>query len=418
MSSIPSWPLHSSLRSQGRDAEAAREQAHTFNVPEFRPAPQAAGQAPGSDAAWILQDPASEQLRQMLEQVASSDAGVLFLGDGGADKEMAARYLHGMSGRRNGPFVSVNCGALAEGMIQAELFGHVQGAFSGAFDNLPGRLEEAHLGTLFLDEVEDLPLHMQSKLVRVLQERTLSRMGSQQRITVDVRVVAASSKSLEQAVASRKFREDLYYLLGVVRLPVLPLRQRPADIIALAEHFTHTWCQRMHYAPVQLNAQAKEKLLGHDWPGNSRELENVIQRSLLLSRGLHIGAQDLSLTEAPAQLAPLAEASPAEHEQAKALADVDLDETLESLCDIHDTGLEQHVLNALLLKVWQRNRYNQVHTAKQLGISRSVVRARLLRLGEILPSPGTQGVADKEDPPLIMRPGSTERSSAAGTALG
>lgn len=400
MSSIPSWPLPSSFRGEGRDAVSAAASAQPPNVPSAVPVPpsRAANQAPNrADAAWVLQDPASEQLRQMLEHVASSDAGVLFLGDGGADKEMVARYLHGISGRRNGPFVTVNCGALAEGMIQAELFGHVQGAFSGAFDSLPGRLEEAHLGTLFLDEVEDLPLHMQSKLVRVLQERTLSRMGSQQRIAVDVRVVAASSKSLEQSVASRKFREDLYYLLGVVRLPVLPLRQRPADIIPLAEHFIHTWCQRMHYAPVQLNAQAKETLLSHDWPGNSRELENVIQRSLLLSRGLHIGAQDLSLTEAPAQVTPLAEASSAEHEQAKASADLDLDETLESLCDIHDKGLEQYVLNALLLKVWQRNRYNQVHTAKQLGISRSVVRARLLRLGEILPSSGTQGQVDKED---------------------
>lgn len=402
MSSIPSWPLPSSFRSEGRGAAVAAVDgnAQPATAPSGVLAMPAASQTPHrADAGWVLQDPASEQLRQLLEQVACSDAGVLFLGDGGADKEMVARYLHALSGRRNGPFVSVNCAAWAEGMIQAELFGHVQGAFSGAFDSLPGRLEEAHLGTLFLDEVEDLPLHMQSKLVRVLQERMLSRMGSQQRIAVDVRVVAASSQSLEQAVASRKFREDLYYLLGVVRLPVLPLRQRPGDIIPLAEYFIHIWCQRMHYAPVQLNAQAKDKLLGHGWPGNSRELENVIQRTLLLSRGLHIGAQDLSLTEAPGQVAPLAEASSTEQEQAKVLADLDLDETLESLCDIHDKNLEQHVLNALLLKVWQRNRYNQVHTAKQLGISRSVVRARLLRLGEIVPSAAPQGQGDKEDRP-------------------
>ncbi|THU02613.1 sigma-54-dependent Fis family transcriptional regulator [Lampropedia puyangensis] len=334
------------------------------------------------DATWIFQDPVSQALRETLDQVAPSEAGVLLLGDGGADKDMVARYIHANSPRRNGPFVSVNCGALTENMIHAELFGHAQGAFAGAFDSAPGRLEEAHLGTLFLDEVDDLPLAMQSKLVRVLQEKMLSRMGSQQRIAVDVRVVAASAKSLEQAVALRKFREDLYYLLGVVRLTVPALRQRPGDIIALAEHFIRVWCQRMHYAPVVLNAQAEQKLLEHDWPGNSRELENVIQRTLLLSRGLHIGANDLLLLDGPERVTVFTEPAQEEDSHARAVADLALDEALESLCDVYDSSIEQHVLNALLLKVWQRNRCNQVQTAKQLGISRSVVRARLQRLGQ------------------------------------
>jgi DNA-binding NtrC family response regulator len=354
--------------------------------------------SPG-DAPWILEDPASLALLRTMEQVASSEAGVLILGDSGADKELVARHIHALSPRRDGPFVTVNCGALSEGLINAELFGHESGALTGAFGSLPGRFEEAHQGTLLLDEVDDLPLHMQSKLVRVLQEKSVMRIGASQRTPADVRVLAASSGPLDARLAARRFREDLYYLLNVVTLVVPPLRQRPGDILPLARHFIAGYCQRMHYAPMELGQDAQRKLLAHDWPGNSRELENVVHRCLLLTQGVHIGADDLHISSGQGAAEPLA---PAESEQAArqaAAAELALADALDSLCDLHEQGLEQQVQNALLLKVWQRHRGNQVQTARQLGISRSVVRARLQRLGQLPGEPAASSI-----PPLTEAP--------------
>lgn len=351
-------------------------------TPAPAPAASAAHDDGAAPAPWILQDPASQALLKTMGQVAASEAGVLILGDSGADKEMVARHIHRLSPRRHGPFVAVNCGALSEVLINAELFGHESGALTGAFGNLPGRFEDAHGGTLLLDEIDDLPLHIQSKLVRVLQDKAVTRIGASQRTPADVRVLAASSAPLHTKVAARRFREDLYYLLDVVTLTVLPLRQRPADILPLARHFIASYCQRMRYAPMALSQDAQRKLLEHDWPGNSRELENVIHRSLLLTQGMHIGAGDLHIASSQGEPDPVPTRE-AEHGAQAAAAELALGEALDSLCDVHAEGLEQHVLGALLLKAWQRNRGNQVQTARQLGISRSVVRARLQRLGQV-----------------------------------
>ncbi|WP_310638091.1 sigma-54 dependent transcriptional regulator [Delftia acidovorans] len=368
---LPTWP-------------PGKSSATPAPVPATVPAPAASaahddGAAP---APWILQDPASQALLKTMGQVAASEAGVLILGDSGADKEMVARHIHRLSPRRHGPFVAVNCGALSEALINAELFGHESGALTGAFGNLPGRFEDAHGGTLLLDEIDDLPLHIQSKLVRVLQDKAVTRIGASQRTPANVRVLAASSAPLHTKVAARRFREDLYYLLDVVTLTVLPLRQRPADILPLARHFIASYCQRMRYAPMALSQDAQRKLLEHDWPGNSRELENVIHRSLLLTQGMHIGAGDLHIASSQGEPDPVPTRE-AERGAQAAAAELALGEALDSLCDVHAEGLEQHVLGALLLKAWQRNRGNQVQTARQLGISRSVVRARLQRLGQV-----------------------------------
>lgn len=339
---------------------------------------------PPERTPWILQDPASLALLRTMEQVAASEAGVLILGDSGADKEMVARHIHALSPRRDGPFVTVNCGALSESLINAELFGHESGALTGAFGKLPGRFEDAHLGTLLLDEIDDLPLHIQSKLVRVLQDKAVTRIGASQRSSADVRVLAASSAPLETRVAARRFREDLYYLLNVVTLAVPPLRQRPADILPLARHYIAGYCRRMHYAPLELGQDAQRKLLAHDWPGNSRELENVIHRSLLLTQGLHIGADDLHIAPGQGAEPPAPDSGEAERgARQAAAAELALADALDGLCDLHGQGLEQQVQNALLLRVWQRHRGNQVQTARQLGVSRSVVRARLQRLGQL-----------------------------------
>lgn len=362
MTPIPRWPLPSTqLDASGRVAAD--------------PAPQEPG--------WVFEDPASRALLDVIHQIAPSEASVVIHGESGADKEAIARYIHENSPRRNGPFVTVNCGALSESLVNAELFGHESGAFAGAFDSLPGRFEDANQGTLLLDEIDDLPQAMQTKLVRVLQEKTVSRLGSIKRVPVDVRVLAASARNLEQHVAARRFREDLYYTLNVVTLDVLPLRQRPGDILPLARHFIRTYSRRLNYAQIELSREAEALLLQHPWPGNVRELENVIHRTLLLSRGIRISGVELRLHTQEAEAAPAA-GGPEHYQPQDALVTNQLlDEALDSLCDQHREGLEQLVQNALLLKAWQRNRFNQVQTARQLGISRSVVRARLLRLGQL-----------------------------------
>jgi sigma-54-specific transcriptional regulator len=351
----------------------------TTSVPIWPFAKQA---APTEVSGWILQDPASQALQDVIHQIAPSEASVVIYGEGGADKELIARYIHENSPRRHGPFVKVNCGALSEALINEELFGHESGAFAGAFGSLPGRFEDAHGGTLWLDEIDDLPQAMQTKLVRVLQEKTVMRLGAHERVSVDVRVLASSLARLEQSVVAKRFREDLYYLLNVVSLDVLPLRERPGDILPLARHFIHEYANRLNYVETALSVEAEKKLLQHTWPGNVRELENVIHRTLLLSRGLKIQPSDLhlpTLVSASGTQTPVTRTDEDNH----IVTDAQLSEALDALCDRYKQGLEQVVQNTVLLKVWERNRFNQVHTAKQLGISRSVVRARLIRLGKL-----------------------------------
>ena len=352
--------------------------------------------APTEQTGWILQDPASQALQAVIHQIAPSEASVVMYGEGGADKELIARYIHENSPRRHGPFVKVNCGALSEALINDELFGHENGAFAGAFGSLPGRFEEANGGTLWLDEIDDLPPAMQAKLVRVLQEKTVMRLGTSERLAIDVRVLASSLSRLDQSVLAKRFREDLYYLLNVVSLDVLPLRERPGDILPLARHFIHAYASRLNYVEVALSAEAEKKLLQHTWPGNVRELENVIHRTLLLSRGLKIQAADVHLPT----LHPAARVVPgvtANAHDSDVLSDAQLSEALANICERFTDGLEQLVQNTLLLTVWERNRFNQVHTARQLGISRSVVRARLIRLGKISSSAETADGHKEED---------------------
>lgn len=390
MSNLPRWPLPS--------ASTAGE-------------PDATGTARPAEG-WVFEDPRSQSLLETIHQVAPSQASILIQGESGTEKEAIARYIHQHSPRRNGPFVSVNCGALSEVLVNSELFGYENGAFAGAFGSVAGRFEDAHQGTLLLDEIDDLPPSMQNKLLRVLHERSVQRLGASQRTTIDVRVIAATPRQLEQQVAARRFREDLYYALNVVTLDVPPLRQRPGDILPLAEHFIGLYSRRMNHAPIELSREAIALLLAYPWPGNVRELENVIHRTLLLSRGIRIRADELRLpASAQAGLpppAPSSDDSAPQHPQAVLAANQLLDEALESLCDQYSEGLEALLQNALLLKVWQRNRLNQVQTARQLGLSRSVVRTRLLRLGQL--SPSGEAIAPTPDGP----PCSPSASPATG----
>src|SRR5690606_26741230 len=233
--------------------------------------------------ALVFHDPGSLSLLDSVERVARSEATVLVIGETGTGKELIARHIHAVSGRR-GPFVPVNCGAFSESLIDAELFGHESGAFTGASQARQGWFEAANGGTLFLDEIGDLPMALQVKLLRVLQERQVVRLGSRRPIALDVRLVAATNIDLARAVEAQHFRADLYYRLSVATVRLPPLRERPADIVPLARHFISVYRTRLGLDDIQLTPEAQERLLSYGWPGNIRELENVIHFALIVCR--------------------------------------------------------------------------------------------------------------------------------------
>jgi two-component system response regulator FlrC len=245
----------------------------------------------------IVGDESSRNLLNLARKVAASDATVMVLGPSGSGKEVLSRYIHDQSGRRDAPFVAINCAAIPENMLEATLFGYEKGAFTGAIQACPGKFEQAQHGTILLDEITEMDLSLQAKLLRVLQEREVERLGGRKTISLDVRVVATSNRDLQEAVAQGKFREDLYYRLNVFPITWLALSQRVGDIMPLAKHLLGR-----HLASInrkgssdlpEFTASAAYKLTTHSWPGNVRELENVIQRALILSNGQVIDSGDL-----------------------------------------------------------------------------------------------------------------------------
>lgn len=234
-------------------------------------------------------------LRSLLAKLAPSDSSVLITGESGTGKELVARSLHQGSARRDKPFVAINCGAIPENLIQSELFGHERGAFTGASARKIGRIEQANGGTLFLDEIGDLPAEMQVNLLRFLQERCIERVGGNQMIPVDVRVLAATHVDLELAIAQKRFREDLYYRLNVLPVHTAPLRERTHDIPLLAEHFSRLYSRETGRRPRRLSEPARQALMAHNWPGNVRELANRVRRGQVLAESKEVQPQDLGL---------------------------------------------------------------------------------------------------------------------------
>jgi two-component system response regulator FlrC len=226
----------------------------------------------------VFVDPASQHLLALARKVAHADVTALLVGPTGSGKEVLARVLHEASGRAHGPFVALNCAAMPENLIEDMLFGHEKGAFTGAHREQKGLFEQAQGGTLFLDEIGEMPMHLQSKLLRVLQERQLTRLGGQSTIQLNVRIVAATNKDLKKAIVEREFREDLYYRIATFRMRLLPLNERPGDIIPLAMQSLLQYDKK----PWQLHPQAQAMLLQYPWPGNVRELENVMRRAMVL----------------------------------------------------------------------------------------------------------------------------------------
>jgi two-component system response regulator HydG len=247
---------------------------------------------------------AMDRVREQVRKVAATDATVLVLGESGTGKELVARAIHGASRRRDGPFVPVSCAALPEGLLESELFGHEKGAFTGAGRRKIGRFELADGGTLFLDEVGELPPAVQVKLLRVLQERCFERVGGEETIEVDVRLVSATNRDLRARAAEGRFREDLYYRLAIVPLSLPPLRERPGDVGPLALHFLEKHAARIGRRLAGFEAAALEALARYPWPGNVRELENAVQQAMVFAEGERIRAQELpaALRDAPAGL--------------------------------------------------------------------------------------------------------------------
>ncbi|WP_020656067.1 sigma-54 interaction domain-containing protein [Massilia niastensis] len=360
--------------------------------------------------AFVFADPRSRALQELIERVAPSEATILITGETGTGKELIARHVHALSRRSAGKFVAINCGAFSETLIESELFGYEKGAFTGAVGAKPGWFETANGGTLFLDEIGDLPMPMQVKLLRVLQEREVVRLGSRQALPIDVRLMAATNVDLAGAVRAGRFREDLYYRLQVISLPLLPLRERPGDVMPLTRHFLQTYAERLHLGEVSLSPDGELALRQYPWPGNIRELENVIHRALLVCRNGRVTAADLSLSPLMAAVAPTSApipapfAAPIATPLAPAMpaclaapAPLPLSEPEPGIAPVReserfhaawqallDSG-EQITFEALQLQLvlaaWESSDRNQLRTARYLNISRNVLRTYLKKAG-------------------------------------
>ena len=328
--------------------------------------------APAADGP-VAVEPASVQLLELAARVAASDSTVLISGESGTGKEVLARYIHQQSPRAAQPFIAINCAAIPDNMLEATLFGHEKGAFTGAVAAQSGKFEQANGGTLLLDEISEMPLALQAKLLRVLQEREVERVGGRKLIQLDIRVIATTNRDLPGEVAAGRFREDLYYRLGVFPLQWQALRERPADILPLAERLLAKHCRKMNLGTVRLSAQAAQALQAHPWPGNVRELDNAVQRALVLQQGGVIDVGDLYLdgvisgsglrrTAAPAPAAVESVAS----EPASASSELGV-------------GVRQREFQ-LIVEVLRAERGRRKEAAERLGISPRTLRYKLAQM--------------------------------------
>jgi two-component system, response regulator FlrC len=315
--------------------------------------------------AFVWRDASMEKVVKLAEQVARSEASVLITGESGTGKEVLARHVHGKSNRANRPFVSVNCAAIPEALLESELFGHEKGAFTGAVARRIGRFEEANGGTLLLDEISEMDVRLQSKLLRALQERVIDRVGGTAPVKVDIRVLATSNRNLVEEVRKGTFREDLYYRLNVVHLRLPALRERPADILELAAHFARKYAEVNGMPLRPLSVAAQGLVRANPWRGNVRELENTLHRAVLLASGPEIGP-DAILTPEGDSIAPVS-AGPAERAArvAEAATRGLVGQTVAQVeCDLILDTLD-HCLG------------NRTHAAKILGISIRTLRNKL-----------------------------------------
>ncbi|MDU9020898.1 sigma-54-dependent transcriptional regulator [Pseudomonas corrugata] len=329
---------------------------HAFGVPVVE------GEGP------VALEPASAQLLELAARVARSDSTVLISGESGTGKEVLARYIHEQSRRANEPFIAINCAAIPDNMLEATLFGHEKGSFTGAIAAQAGKFEQADGGTILLDEISEMPLGLQAKLLRVLQEREVERVGGRKPISLDIRVVATTNRDLAGEVAAGRFREDLYYRLSVFPLAWRPLRERTADILPLAERLLVRHVNKMKHAAARLSPEAQACLIAYPWPGNVRELDNAIQRALILQQGGLIQPEDFCLA-GPVACAPLPAPVPVpprlevESESAGALED-----------DLRRREFQ------MIIDTLRAERGRRKEAAERLGISPRTLRYKLAQM--------------------------------------
>ena len=344
---------------------------NSLSLAPRRPEPQRSG-----PQTFIFVDPNSQHLLELARRVAQTQVSALVTGPTGAGKEVLARVLHDASPRRNGPFVALNCAALPENLIEDLLFGHEKGAFTGALREHRGLFEQAHGGTIFLDEIAEMPYHLQTKLLRVLQERKITRLGGNASIELDVRLVAATNKDLREAIAEREFREDLYFRISAFKLSVLPLRERPGDIMPLVMQFLRT------YGPadrqIELSPRAIELLQQYRWPGNVRELQNVIQRALVLANSDTISEVELMFDDTDEK--PFSQpASPsfpiATHTQLMTYGQRDVADVHNAEAFDLSTAVKSSEYQAIMAAIQSTRNRNEA--AKKLGISPRSLRYKM-----------------------------------------
>jgi len=338
------------------------------------------------DYPFVFVDPASVKLFELASKVAKSDIQVMITGPSGVGKEVLARVVHESSPRANGPFVALNCAAIPENLVEDTLFGHEKGAFTGATQITKGFFEEAEGGTLFLDEIGEMPKNLQSKLLRVLQEKQIYRVGATKPINVDVRIVSATNVNIKTAIREKGFREDLYFRLGGFVLPIQTLRNRPQDIEPLARVFIQ---KHTNGSRPAICRQAIEKLVAHAWPGNVRELENVILRAVILSETSEILSSDIAFDEFPdddsIHVFSANDALPARHSESAELFDFS---KYSSLSERRTSAELTEILSAL------KQHTTRDSAAKELGISSRTLRQKLndfRKAGHPVPSPYARG---------------------------
>lgn len=327
----------------------------------------------------IGRSPAIQEVYKLVGRVVTNDATVLLVGESGTGKDLIARAIHFKSPRWRSPFVAVNCSAIPQGLMESELFGHERGSFTGATERRAGKFELAGAGTVFLDEIGDLPLELQPKLLRVLQEREFSRVGGAETIKLGARVIAATNHDLEELVASRQFREDLYFRLRVIPLYLPPLRERREDIPELTDYFVSKAVREMGARVTSVSAEARAALLTYDWPGNVRELENTVLRAALLAPGNTIRADDLALSRGASPVRP---AAPADGGTLTDLIANRIAQWLETSSGDEPRDLYQKMVaeieRPLIELALKRASGNQVRAARMLGLNRNTLRKKIV----------------------------------------
>ena len=330
----------------------------------------------GNGSQPIVVQAESQQLYSLASRVARANSTVLICGESGTGKEVLARYIHDQSPRSSGPFIAINCAAIPENMLEATLFGHEKGSFTGAHQSAPGKFEQADHGTLLLDEISEMDLGLQAKILRVLQEREVERIGGRKTIKLDLRVIATTNRDMKIEVAEGRFREDLYYRIGVFPLTCPPLRNRPADILPLAEKFLETYCEKMGHVVCSFDRSAMDWLVGYAWPGNVRELDNLVQRALILQEGNCITANDLFVEggDLPTQLYTNT-ASVAAGVTGNVAEQNIVEQDLE-----HLSGRVQNREFEVILQMLKTEGGNRKGTAERLGISARTLRYKLAKM--------------------------------------